>query len=52
MTAEPVHLELCFATREITAMRNPRTSMKSSSHLLQLEKALTQHEAPVQPKIN
>jgi len=26
--------------------------MKSSSHLLQLEKALTQHEAPVQPKIN
>ena len=29
-------------TREVTTMRRPHTAMKSSSHLLQLEKAFAQ----------
>ena len=37
---------LCSATREAAIVRGPRTAMKSSPHLLQLEKALAQKRRP------
>ena len=37
---------LCSATREAAIMRGPRTAMKSSPHLPQLEKALAQKRRP------
>ena len=42
---------LCSTTREATAMKSLRTSMKSSPFLLQLEKSLSSDEDPAQPKI-
>ena len=38
-------------TREATAMRSPRTTMKSSPHLPQLEKAHTQQQRPNAAKL-
>ena len=40
---------LCSATREAAIVRVPRTAMKSSPRLPQLEKALAQKEDPTQP---
>ena len=37
---------LCFATREATIVRGPRTAMKSGPRLPQLEKALAQKQRP------
>ena len=37
---------LCFATREATIVRGPRTTMKSGPRLPQLEKALAQKRRP------
>ena len=47
---KPMHLEP-QSTREATAMRSPRTAMKSSPCSPQLEKARTQQEGPTRPKI-
>ena len=37
---------LCYATREATIVRSPRTAMKSGPCLPQLEKALAQKQRP------
>ena len=37
---------LCSATREVMIVRGPHTTMKSGSHLPQLEKALAQKRRP------
>ena len=37
---------LCYATREATIVRGPRTAMKSGLRLPQLEKALAQKQRP------
>ena len=37
---------LCSATREATAVKGPRTAMKSGPRLPQLEKALAQKQRP------
>ena len=38
--------------REVTTMRSPHTTTKSSSHSLKLEKSPRSSEDPAQPKIN
>ena len=43
---KPTHLEPCSATREATAMSSLCTSMKSSPHSPQLEKARVQQQRP------
>ena len=43
---------LCSATGGAAIVRGPRTAMKSSPRLPQLEKALTRNEDPTQLKIN
>ena len=43
---------LCSATREATIVRGPRTAMKSSPRLPQLEKALAQERRPNTAKNN
>ena len=43
---------LCPATREVVAVRGPRTAMKSGPRLLQLEKALAQKRRPNTAKKN
>ena len=40
------HLSPCSATRAATAMRSPRTAAESSTHSLQLKKAITQQCRP------
>ena len=45
-TTEPACLESCSATREASAMRSPRTAMKSMPCSAQLEKARAQQRRP------
>ena len=48
----PCASSLCSATREATAMRSQRPTMKSSPYSLQLEKAHVLRWTPAQPKIS